>query len=254
MLDHLPRGTVEHSIVSNSSETRRGVSRITFLKNVRNKVMEPLYLKKPKNYFSHVLFFNDILFCQQDVMRLLLYNADMACALDFDYGFRDTWVGFTIDGRNMFKQAPFTNHTHSAHMVSQGRAFHAFSCWNGLVVINPKGFYEGIRFHDGSLTKCPTSECTLFSVDMWLHGLGKIVIDPVVRVAYEKNLYEHVNSASYITTPINTLVVNKDIQYFPPPDNFVCCPLNGFGKSKRCWNQTWVDIYRKDPVTRKMLQ
>jgi hypothetical protein len=62
--------------------------------------MEPLY-NRPKDTFTHVIFLNDILFCQQDIFRLLVYGADMACGLDFDVGFRDTWVGRTIDGREM---------------------------------------------------------------------------------------------------------------------------------------------------------
>lgn len=161
---------INHLVISNKTDTRGIVQpRIEFLKDMRNKAMEPLY-NRPKDTFTHVIFLNDILFCQQDVFRLLVYGADMACGLDFDVGFRDTWVGRTIDGLEMVsisirylyrilcmfiemkclllqqkKKPPFGTHNHSAAMVSKGRAFHVFSCWNGIVVINAKPFYDGAR-------------------------------------------------------------------------------------------------------------
>lgn len=94
---------IEHEIIANDSLVRKSNQRrIDFLAKLRNKVMEPFYLK-PKNYFDYVIFFNDVFFCYEDVIRLILHNADLSCGFDFDWmgnhpSFRDTWVSRDIDG------------------------------------------------------------------------------------------------------------------------------------------------------------
>jgi hypothetical protein len=94
---------IPHTIISNPNHKRKAnvctfsmkmsdfiqQPRIDFLADVRNRAISPIH-KIEK--FDVVLFFNDIYFCKNDVLRLLLYNVDMACAMDFDGGFRDTWV------------------------------------------------------------------------------------------------------------------------------------------------------------------
>lgn len=54
-----------------------------------------------------VVFLNDVYFCAGDVLRLLQYDADMVCGLDFDDGFRDIWVARDANGDMLEKEYPF---------------------------------------------------------------------------------------------------------------------------------------------------
>lgn len=47
---------------------------MTFL--VRNRAMEPLY-SSPAGTYDNVIFLNDVYFCMEDVLRLLLYDAGL---------------------------------------------------------------------------------------------------------------------------------------------------------------------------------
>ncbi len=43
--------------------------------------MNPIYTTNTS--FDYVIFMNDIFYCMEDVLRLILHEADMACGLDF---------------------------------------------------------------------------------------------------------------------------------------------------------------------------
>ena len=67
--------------------------RIEFLAKVRNKALEPLWNLEDMSSeqargvghwrADRIIFMNDVFFCAKDVVRLLLHEVDMACALDF---------------------------------------------------------------------------------------------------------------------------------------------------------------------------
>lgn len=81
----------QSNVNSIKTEFNHKQPRIEFLADIRNRAMEPLFSANvPK--FDRIIFFNDVYFCKDDILRLLLYDADMACSMDFDAGFRDTWV------------------------------------------------------------------------------------------------------------------------------------------------------------------
>lgn len=81
-----------------------GEGRIGFLAKVRNKTLEPLWRARDmaSGEFTarggwkadRIIFMNDVFLCAKDVVRLLLHDVDMACALDF--GNRDE-VRFLLD-------------------------------------------------------------------------------------------------------------------------------------------------------------
>jgi Cryptococcal mannosyltransferase 1 len=81
---------VPHKIVTNGQLQRYpGQDRIEFLAAVRNEVLEPL-LQPGQGCnstscpaASKVVFINDVYYCGTDVMRLLQYDADITCGLDF---------------------------------------------------------------------------------------------------------------------------------------------------------------------------
>ena len=170
---------------------------------------------------------------------MLLYNADMVCAMDFDSGFRDTWVCIkffscnewvkvmrTIDGKLVGKMPPDFDISHSGTLerLRQGKPFHVLSAWNGMVSINASVFDKGVRFHDGRSTSCPTSECTLFCLDLWKHNFTRIVVDPQVLVAYDPFDFLKLNKMSF---PTARSVIDRDIPYYPMPEEWSCCPILG---------------------------
>jgi len=64
-----------------------------------------------------------------------------------------------------------------------------YSCWNGIAAFDAEVFRRGIRFRwvDGiraSADECPTLSEQLVCKDMWSIGLGKVVMDTGVQVAY----------------------------------------------------------------------
>jgi alpha-1,3-mannosyltransferase len=63
-----------------------------------------------------------------------------------------------------------------------------FSCWNGAVAFTAKPILEGeIAFRSARRGECHAGEPTLFSIDMWNNGFGKIGIVPSVNLGYEDN-------------------------------------------------------------------
>ncbi|KAH8919197.1 glycosyltransferase family 69 protein [Atractiella rhizophila] len=98
---------------------------------------------------------------------------------------------------------------HSSYVVLE--PFQVFSCWNGVVAFSAdilfpsstptslstkernKGDSTCIRFRADS-SGDRLSECTLFSMDLWKSGRGRIGVTPRVRVAYEMGTYERVRT------------------------------------------------------------
>ncbi|KAL6053415.1 Cryptococcal mannosyltransferase 1-domain-containing protein [Balamuthia mandrillaris] len=185
---------VPHRIISEPTEERGlDMHRIEFLAQVRNKALEPLY-DGPEGYYDQVLFINDVFFKAEDALRLLIYETDMSCGLDFNYNgdrdhavFYDSWVSRDIAG-NPFIPTDFTLDVEdpiSNQRLHQGKAFPVFCCWNGIAAIKAEWFYRGIRFRRGYFQsrlqqdeknnflpqavnlECSASECTLLCLDIW---------------------------------------------------------------------------------------
>ena len=96
--------------------------RVNFLAQVRNKALEPLWrlanssapsssklLRGHANGIQpwkadRIIFMNDVFVCARDFARLLLHDADMACALDF--GDRDQVGVLVQDFSRMYLCAP----------------------------------------------------------------------------------------------------------------------------------------------------
>ena len=60
--------------------------RISFLSQVRNKPLEPLWTSMDSQHSwpaDRVLYMNDVLACAGDFVRLMLNPADMVCGLDY---------------------------------------------------------------------------------------------------------------------------------------------------------------------------
>lgn len=171
---------------------------------------------------TRVVFLNDIYFTAADVITLLLTRSmqyDMACATDFGgLQLYDTWVARDITGAPMSPWYPFVVEPRSQALVKQGRPFPVYSCWNGMVVLNGdamrrysitfRGWVEGeptmpvvpagrdvaaewkqfAGREVPSFTRhgCAVSECQLVCKDLWQAGHGRIVMNPAVKVVYER--------------------------------------------------------------------
>lgn len=62
-------------------------NRIEFLAEVRNRAMDPLdNFKDPAQWFDHVVFMNDVMFCAKDI-KCAPRSSDASCESDC-YGFR----------------------------------------------------------------------------------------------------------------------------------------------------------------------
>ncbi|GMH32524.1 hypothetical protein BSKO_00358 [Bryopsis sp. KO-2023] len=74
---------VSNRIVANGGDLRKeGQGRIEFLAGVRNRALEPLY-DAEEGIWDKIVFINDVLFCSQDIIRLMQHDGDAVCGLDF---------------------------------------------------------------------------------------------------------------------------------------------------------------------------
>lgn len=73
---------------------------------------------------------------KHDTKRLKDLGAPMA--------FYDKWVSHDIQGNSFLNPAPYTKDLETIESFQKGRPVYVYSCWNGLVAINPEPFYRSI--------------------------------------------------------------------------------------------------------------
>jgi len=168
--------------------------------------------------FDHVVFVNDVYFCAYEVLRLLLYNADLACGLDLflepspnkhpetaavrkELTFYDLWVARDEKGQRFQWGPPFVRHVRGQAREGEGEgeaeyeeAFPVFCCWNGLAVLDAGPFYQGLRFRSVRPGEGVVSECSNVCTDLWVNGHRKVVLDPQIKLAYDEPTYERLHA------------------------------------------------------------
>ena len=187
------------------------VRRIPFLARERNKGLEPLKeMGKQGKRFDKVLVLNDVVFRPRDVLSLLgtrqgRYAA--ACALDFHYaneGYYDTFALRDSEGRESVQRTfPYFGDGQSRVAMRRGMPSQVKSCWNGMVLMDARPFYDGIgeaetglryRGIEDNLAEkhIEGSECCLIWADMEAKGDTEsgIWVNPAVRVGYVPKAYE----------------------------------------------------------------
>lgn len=172
---------ISHRITTEHNPNRQwpypaSPERITYLAEVRNKALEPLQSNVSSirlleaSSFTKILFFNDIYFSWQSIVRLLATRLDsrddlppdydLACA--FDYGFSgkipshssvgtapltypfpsvhitrtglyDTWVTRDVCGSPMRSFWPYAKDRQSVDRIKAEMPFEVAACWNGAV-------------------------------------------------------------------------------------------------------------------------
>ena len=78
-------GVQSRIVVQGSLVWSKDVDRIVLLAQLRNAAMAPLHDWADSWQASKVVFINDVFFCTQHILRLLLHDADIACGMDFDF-------------------------------------------------------------------------------------------------------------------------------------------------------------------------
>ncbi|GJQ11658.1 hypothetical protein GpartN1_g3449.t1 [Galdieria partita] len=228
---------VRHRIVVNGSIVRKSKEhRIHFLSRIRNEVLEPLY----SGNFSakYVAFINDVFFCANQIIRLLLHvshGADMVCGLDYssDLKFYDTWVTRDIHGGPVQRNGNCSIFQSKSDIMlcEQKKLVPVFSCWNGLVGMNADIFSKSnIRFRsvDNIKGDCPASECTLLCLDLWRNNHQRIYVDPEVKVAYDSTAFSKLFSQSrkVLNRSIIEAIREEELIQFLPPQYYFCEPLH----------------------------
>jgi hypothetical protein len=222
--DDLNKIGVVNKIITDKYVVKGKYERIVFLSMLRNQAMHFLYeipnldLDKTK-----ILFFNDIIFTYEDVIRLLNTNDQdytLTCGLDFYESFYDTWVSWGVDGDTFRRYYPYFANRIGQNRLIDGEDIRVFSCWNGLAI------FQGTPFKDRNLlfrwgTQIRASECIILIADMYSNGYGKTILNPNVKFAYE---YEYYYKNKYIY-PWSKNLITYFYYYFryfyiPPEYNF----------------------------------
>lgn len=182
------------------------VQRITYLAEVRNRLLRPLdstygsntssgFTSTADTKFDRILFLNDIYFDPLDAAHLLFStNADSgqakyraACAMDFIRGAQqyDTFVVRDTDGYSSGFMlypwfAPVGSSTSRSAVLSQTDAVPVRSCWGGMAAFNASLFqtrdassafsmsadYELLHFRSSGELFWEAAECCLVFADI----------------------------------------------------------------------------------------
>ncbi|KAF2861512.1 glycosyltransferase family 69 protein [Piedraia hortae CBS 480.64] len=189
--------------------------RIPYLARLRNRVMEPLteLQRDEGKVFDKILWLNDVVFDTDDVKRLLATNDGVyaaACALDFKRppSFYDTFALRDWEGYAPISDVwPYFRSKTSRKPMIKGQPVPVSSCWNGMVMLDAKPFYQNLQFRaiDDSLAKSHLegSECCLIHYDNPLTGKAGVWVNPNVRVTYDAAAYGRVKGGVWPKWPWN---------------------------------------------------
>ncbi|CAD0090632.1 unnamed protein product [Aureobasidium mustum] len=227
--------------------------RIPYLAKLRNIAMQPLYDLQDANVaFDKILFLNDVVFTVMlascpaynqvlltpdqtpDVQKLLSTRGGdyaAACALDFSKppAFYDTFALRDIEGHEaVTTEWPYFRSRESREALKYGKPTPVTSCWNGIVAMNAKPFYQTpqltFRGVPDSLAKFHVegSECCLIHTDNPFSREQGVWVNPNVRVGYNEHAYKVVNpegSKGWISTfsIARSLWINRLLRWLTSP-------------------------------------
>lgn len=185
---------VNNTIVTEAVRDRAGRDRISWLSELRNLALEPLYQLNWSTKSTRIVFLNDVWFHSEQILDLILTNRgdyDMSCALDFYWKFYDVWVSRDLKGQGLYGIYPYFQDATARIQLRDLEPVRVFSCWNGAVVIKAEPFMKKlpIKFRPSPLGSPVHSECFWICYDLWKSGYYKILINPKVILAYERKHY-----------------------------------------------------------------
>ena len=173
--------------------TKKGKKeRIEYLTELRNLALNFIYEIPNLNFNkTKILFFNDIIFTYEDIIKLLSTNKgnfDCVCGMDFYESFYDTWVSIDLNGEELRHYYPFFMNKVAQDQLINNGIIRVFSCWNGLIIFNGTVLEDKkVKFRHG--IKKRESECTLFNTDIYKLGYNKVFINSQVVFAYTYEYY-----------------------------------------------------------------
>jgi hypothetical protein len=169
-------------------------NRISFLTTLRNKALAPMYDDSALDWYPHeyyILFFNDIVYKWQDVVKLIMTNNmeyDIACGLDYYFRFYDKWVSRDLNGIKLKNHFPYFTDRTAQYRVVNGDPVRSFACWNGLAILNAEPFTQtSFKFINNDAVM--ESECFLLCKQYWIKGFNRILINPNIIFTYDYYYY-----------------------------------------------------------------
>ncbi|OMJ14974.1 Alpha-1,3-mannosyltransferase CMT1 [Smittium culicis] len=229
---------VRFSIVTENSKRPEIYHRIGYLAEIRNRALKPLEKEEKKGFiYDKIIFFNDILFCLNDILELLyqsdLQRSDITSPLDVhgvgnprQLDFRDSWVARDIGGEDLYGSLKnLVKHKETGKRYNEGLPLQVQCSWNGVSVLNAEPFYgkDPIRFRrsNAETKECAASECSLICNDYWRKGYRRIVLVPNILVGYKMETANLIDDNYQKFIDLNSTLPEK-IKYVDGPEKVYC--------------------------------
>lgn len=231
------------SFIRESNELHR-IERLAWLRNTALRRFTSLASSSSSSssHFDRILFLNDIFFCAEDILQLVLSSiqtkSDVSCGMDYyrQYkkrrilGFYDVWVARDMNGKRFTTSPPYAVTPASIDALAKGQTFQVRSCWNGAVSINAEVFsgQDSALFRSSRSGECEVSECELFMRDLVSRGRTHISIVPSCTTAYNIEDFEEMKrqmSFARIRNPTSGLTKALITWRDDRPIEWECCPM-----------------------------
>jgi hypothetical protein len=184
---------IKNKIISSKIYHKQTMTRIPFLVELRNRVIEPMISEIDWMFDEFlIIYFNDIIYKWQDIVKLIMtnnMNYDITCGLDFYFVFYDKWVSRDLDGRQVRNYFPYFIDKTAQEQVLNEEPVRVFSCWNGVAVLNPEPFKDYHNFKFRANNSIMQSECFLLCYDYWVQGFNRVLINPNLKFTYDYFYY-----------------------------------------------------------------
>ena len=189
---YLDENNIKNKIILEKIADKGQKERIVYLGELRDLSLNYLFEIENLNFTNtKIIFFNDIIYRYQDVIKLIGTNNgdyDAVCAMDFYEGFYDAWASQLLDAMYFRRYFPYMSNKQAQDAVINGELIRTFSCWNGVTVFSAKPFEDRILYFRHGY-KVRQSECLLIHSDMQMMGFQKTLVNPNIKVAYEYGYY-----------------------------------------------------------------
>ena len=187
-----------------------------------------------------------------------------------DLIFYDTWVARGVNGVPLRNVAPYAWNANynvkSLPLSTFSQSMHAFNslpaplikssnetlyqvscCWNGMVVMDSKPFYSGIRFRSSLPGECSECEVSLLCKDFHFWGFNRFAMDLTTKVTYSAETFK---LAWRLPTSESTSH-RPTVSWGAISDDYLCCGLDGPGNypMSRCVVEQYSKTYRNSSCT-----
>ncbi|OMJ07772.1 Alpha-1,3-mannosyltransferase CMT1 [Smittium culicis] len=252
----LKKTDVRFSIVTEDIKRPKIYHRIGYLAGIRNRPLVSLVEEEKKGFmYDKIIFFNDILFCRNDILELLyqsdLQKSDITSPLDVHgvgnprhLDFRDSWVARDIGGKNLYGNLNnLVKHKETGKRYNEGLPLQVQCSWNGVSVLNAEPFYgkDPVRFRRSDVDKkeCAASECSLLCNDYWRKGYRRIVLVPSILVSYNMETAILIDD-NYQTFIDKNVTLPEKIKYVDGPEKIYCRGLEKNNTNTPDTGAVWI--------------